>query len=167
MAASDESSGSFDWSVYVVPLIAGLFLIAVAIYNTRGETAALRRLKAMNEVIEKLPEDSDVRPAFAAARDLLAQRVAVRMSKERTVWKKAPTWVVAVFVVVVVSAILGGALIIFPPQVTEWELFGNLSIAIVTLSAVAMSVITDIAGRAEARRRVDAAKAAHPASGQQ
>jgi hypothetical protein len=53
MAASEESTSGFDWSVFIVPMIAGLFLVAVATYNTRGETAALRRRTEQNRAAPK------------------------------------------------------------------------------------------------------------------
>lgn len=82
-AVQNDAAMGFDWGGLAVPVIAGAVAIVVAIYNTRGETTALRRLKAMNDVIDKLPKESAVLALFTAARDDLAQRVAVRMGAPR------------------------------------------------------------------------------------
>lgn len=165
-AAQDQASGGFDWTGLSVPVIAGSAAIAVAIYNTRGETAALRRLKAMNDVIEKLPEESEVLLNFSAARDVLAQRVAIRLTGPKP-WKKIPTWGFGVIGGVLAAATLLVVSLIVPPDTSGLPLVWNFLVMSTVAGILTWSAAGRILDRAEARRRVEAAKRAHPSRSQQ
>jgi len=133
LAASTQgqTSNGFDWGVLAVPVVAGMGAIAVAIYNTRGETASLRRLKAMNDVIEKLPKDSAVTTRFSEARDDLAQRVAARTStnpRSTSRW----LWALPLAGAVIFGAAVWTAYQYFPPGFSAFELFGIVALSAVT-----------------------------------
>lgn len=165
-AAQDQGSAGFDWSGLSVPVIAGSAAIVVAILNTRGETAALRRLKAMNDVIEKLPKDSEVLSNFSAARDVLAQRVAIRVTGPKP-WKKIPAWGFGVIAGVLALAFFVVMLTFFwPPAITGFPLVWRLAAASSIVGVVTWSFSSSVLNRVEARRRVEAAKRAHPSRGQ-
>jgi len=164
-AAQGQPSDGFDWGVLAVPVVAGLGAIAVAIYNTRGETASLRRLKAMNDVIEKLPKDSEVLATFSAARDVLAQRVSVKLSGPR-LWKKIPAWGFGVAGGAVMATGLVIAMLIAPPAIPPFPLLWSTLISSVAVGVMTWSLVGSILTGREARRRVEAAKKAHPSRGQ-
>lgn len=127
IAAQNEAETGFDWSGFAVPVVAGSVAIVVAIYNTRGETAALRRLKAMNDVIEKLPAGSEVLASFTAARDALAQRVALRMADTRTVVGRFPLWALGLALSVCSAALLLVLFRTIAPDYTGFELAANVA----------------------------------------
>lgn len=58
-----------------VAIVAGIAAISVAFWNSRGESAELRQLKAMNEVLAGMSASRE-KDTFTAARDELARRVA-------------------------------------------------------------------------------------------
>jgi hypothetical protein len=64
-----------SWVPLFVAIIAGVAAVSVAFWNSRGESAELRQLKAMNEVLTGML-DSQEKETFTAARDELARRVA-------------------------------------------------------------------------------------------
>lgn len=161
IAAEDGTSSGFDWSGLLIGVIAGSVAIVVAIVNTRGETAALRKLKSMNDVLEKMPGDSDVALSFRAARDLLAERVAIRMTGPKP-WKTIPAWGFGVTGAVLAGGALIAAIQVFPPALSEPGLFWNSVILVVLAGTVAWSFAESILVRGEARRRVEEAKKAHP-----
>lgn len=83
--ASAPEAGLVQW----IPLFVGLFVLAASLWTswwaTRGETATLRQLKLINEVISGTPPDSDARVLLENARNLLATRIAANASQ-------APFW---------------------------------------------------------------------------
>ena len=66
------------WVPLIVATVAAVASISVAFWNSRGESAELRQLKGMNEVLANLKSDSEEKRAFTNARDALLVRVAAR-----------------------------------------------------------------------------------------
>lgn len=66
-----------EWVPLIVGVVAAVTTVAVAAWNGRGESAALRRLKALTEVLEQ-PLGSRAKANLEIARDILAVRVAKR-----------------------------------------------------------------------------------------
>lgn len=108
-AGADAGSAGvgFDWVPLAVPFIAGVSAIATPLWSTRGETSALRKLKAMNDVLEKMPEGQPATLGFAAARDLLAERVATRVSGP-SLWSRLWRWVLGVVIGVLIVLLFYG-----------------------------------------------------------
>lgn len=117
-AADAAASTGVDWGAIAVPVVSGAALIAVAIVNTRGETSALRRLKGMNEVLEKLPPGDQVTADFTVARNLMASRVAERVSRP-SVWIRVIVYFGAVTIgLALVAAILWLSTVLEPSSST-------------------------------------------------
>lgn len=94
LAAADQPGDNTSfatWATIVVAIIIASATISATVWNTRGESGALRRLKAMNEALEGLPSGEPVAIGFAAARDVLAQKIAYRITGP-SVWKRIAAW---------------------------------------------------------------------------
>ena len=78
------------WIPLLAAAIAALSALGVAIWSGRGETATLRTLKLMNEVLEGIDTETEEKLAFRQARDVLLIRVATRIEsasrRARVVW---------------------------------------------------------------------------------
>ncbi|MEW1706972.1 hypothetical protein AB0230_06995 [Microbacterium sp. NPDC089190] len=113
-AASDVDGGGFSlvpWIPLLVAFVVAATTLGTAWWNTRGESAALRQLKAMNEALTGLPQAGEVRKRFEEARDRLAQRIADSDSKP-------PAWRRYGIPVLIVVAVIG-------PLVYAWLLGGR------------------------------------------
>ena len=97
LAADTGVASGSEWVPLAVAIIAAVSAIGAAYWNTRGETSALRRLKAMNDVLKDLPPGAESTRTFTVARDRLAQRVANRISGP-SFWRRVRWWVLGVIV---------------------------------------------------------------------
>ncbi|MBW9120775.1 hypothetical protein JNB63_11770 [Microbacterium trichothecenolyticum] len=129
-----------DWLPLAVAIVGAFSAVGVAIWNGRGETAALRKLKAMNEALAGLPDDGAVALGFSAARDVLAERIATRITGP-SLWKRFWRWLVGVVAgVAVVGAIWGASLL--APELSRFTENLISVIAAVAGSAIALAVAT-------------------------
>lgn len=111
---SDENASPFaEWVPLIVAVVGAVSAIAVAFWNTRGESAALKRLKGMNEALAGLPSGEPVALGFAAARDLLAERIATRITGPSW-WRKFWLWALGFAVGVAIVAGVWGLTVLFP-----------------------------------------------------
>ena len=138
--AATSSTGAFsfgDLVPLIVAIIGTVSAIAIAIWNTRGESAALRRLKAMNEALEGLKDSGEVREAFKAARDVLAVRMANRVTGPSW-WRKFGSWLLGVAIGVAVALASWGLTLILPG-------FDEASAAVTYGVAIASTLIGAVA----------------------
>ncbi|MBD8219669.1 hypothetical protein IFU40_13605 [Microbacterium sp. CFBP 13617] len=83
-----EGFSLVPWIPLLVAFVVGASTLGTAWWNSRGETAALRQLKAMNEALTGLPTSGDVRSKLEAARDRLALRIADSDVRRSTFWRR-------------------------------------------------------------------------------
>lgn len=69
----------------LVALVGAVSACVVAIWNTRGESAAIKRIKAINELISELPPEAKSTHDLLSVRDRLVTRIAARLSRSRGV----------------------------------------------------------------------------------
>lgn len=139
-----------EWVPLFVAAIGAVAAIGVALWNSRGESAELRQLKAMNEVLAGLPDESTERKAFVVARDEVLLRVANRMTTAPA--RRRFALLVSASVVGLGVAATGVALIA-PQLIREWPVVG-------AIVALIVAVIGVVAGYITARRSRTASEAA-------
>jgi hypothetical protein len=99
-------------------MVAGVGAVAavgVAFWNSRGESAELRQLKAMNEALTGMAE-SDESLVFLRARNGLAVRVAARVDAAPR--RRRVAWIT--IAVIGAIAIVTAAVVLFAPFLPAW-----------------------------------------------
>ena len=157
LAAADQAAEgpSFAfWAPIIIAVISGAAAISVSAWNTRGESSALRRLKAMNEVIAGLPQGEPVQIGFSAARDVLAERVASRITGP-SIWSKIRAWALGVLLGVSIVALVWGVSQL-APQLSVWSEDITLAIAAAIGTIVAAFVAASSTWLTFRQRRITA-----------
>jgi len=135
-----------EWIPLWVALVAAIGAFSVAYWNSRGESAQLRQLRSMNEVLTGLPNGEHSTEAFKVARDALALQVAQRVvgpSRAGQVW----SWIA-----MVVSVGMGAVWSIWwrtlsPTDAQPWIL------AVATVAGLGAGVASGIAVRRSRQAR--------------
>jgi len=143
------------WIPLLVALVVAAGSLGAAWWNTRGESAALRQLKAMNEAIEGIPANRKVANDLSAARDRLAGRIAESDIRRSTFWRR--------FGIPSLAALTGLAL-------TAFGVWGSLQMqpsaeavataqvtALVSVATAAVIVVVSVVSNAIAQSRRRAA----------
>lgn len=133
-----ERGGRYDrrmdaWVPLFAAFVAAVAALGVALLNNRGESAELRQLKALNEVITGMPASAE-KVVLERSRDMLAKRVARWVRTAPTRRRQA------FFLSVGVVAIAAGTLVLFLiwPDLVEsgWD----SAAAVILTSAVGLAV---------------------------
>ncbi|KAA0960875.1 hypothetical protein FQ142_08315 [Microbacterium sp. ANT_H45B] len=139
-----------SWVPLFVAVVAGVAAISVAFWNSRGESAELRQLRAMNEVISGLDADATEAVAFMAARDALLKRVAESV---RTAPRRRGVALSLAGGVVIIAALVWGAATVVPALSTsQVEALLNVLAIVVAAGAVAMGWLVSDAFKTTHRR---------------
>lgn len=125
-----------QWVPLLVAIVGAVAAIGVSFWNSRGESAELRQLKAMNEAMAGMPTTAPQTRALAAARDDLAVRVAARVTTAPS--RRRLGWVITGSVAALAIIIAAGALIL--------PLVGDTSSAWLGWFALGTSLLTVVAG---------------------
>lgn len=156
-AAPQSIQGDFDFAPLAVAFIAGASAIAVAFLNSRGETTALRRLKAMNEVLDGLPGNEPVTAGFKKARDLLAERVATRVTGP-SFWKRVGLYALGVVLGVAMTLGISFLTLLIPNAASEAR---SLAVGLSLAAGAGVASLTALSyhGRLRRERETDARRA--------
>lgn len=94
-----------DWIPLITSVIAAASVISVAVWNSRGDSGELRRLKAMNEALKDMPSGPKATAQLSEARDALAIKIATRYTAPtRSWWSWGVAWPVIVGVLLIAMA---------------------------------------------------------------
>ncbi|MCK2024580.1 hypothetical protein KZC52_16755 [Microbacterium sp. kSW2-24] len=136
-----------QWVPLFVAVVGAVAAVSVAFWNSRGESAELRQLKAMNEVIAGLSDFPSGMSQFTEARNDLLMRVARRVKSA----PKRRNAAVGIAAGVVVVAFAAWAFATYVPTLTTEQAS--------TLAQV-LVIVVSLAGLAMGWLGMDAAKAA-------
>ena len=171
-----ELVGRYDrrmdqWVPLFVAVVGAVAAVGVAFWNSRGESAELRQLKAMNEVLSGLDAETEGAKTFVSARDELLVRVAARVSSAPT--RRSYTLIIAGGVVAIAGIVV--TLWLTVPAMTDAQAaaLGNIFLIVVALGGLGMGwLLPDAIGTSaakagrRARRRLEARRAkADPGGG--
>jgi hypothetical protein len=141
-----------QWVLLYAAGIAAVATIGVAIWNSRGESAELRQLKAMNEVLAQVGESAPAAEVFADARNGLLVRAAAHIAtaprRRRVIWISLVV-IVAVAGLVIALWLWGAAL---APIVVD-AATGAAVAALITAVGVAAAQLTATRSAKRARER--------------
>lgn len=98
-----------EWIPLFASTVTVLGALAVALWNSRGESRDVRQLKAMNDVIAGLPADAEATAAFKDARDGMLVRVAAGVASLPR--RRRITWSVVGLVLAAATLVFVGWLI--------------------------------------------------------
>lgn len=135
-----EPSVFVQWVPLIVAIIGAVAAISVSLWNTRGESSALRRLKMMNDILAGLPDGEQGTNAFAAARDELAARITSRLTGP-SLWRKVGSWALGVLIGVAIVGVSWWASTLIAPSQSgpPSDLFVGLSTALGAVAATAVA----------------------------
>ena len=145
--------GMNEWVPLFGAAVTTVGVIGVAFWNSRGESKDIRQLRAMNEVIEGLPSDSDATRAFVDARDGLLVRVAAGIASLPR--RRRLVWVVIGFAAAAVALVVIGWLA--TPLLSEMAL-NTISVVAAALVATGALAAADLLRRHAKRREEIAMK---------